>query len=303
MIRKLIALLMAALMALTVCASLAEAADPDAPIVETVPEGETAETAPQADTPDYYSEDVVPVFLFRHYPDGIGYGNCPVYSAPSGEAFHPGFTHVETDREIHVAGKDVSGWLLVRYTTGNHAYRVGYIPKNKIQGFKAENNLTFSYFTFEAAADIPVTDDPLGIGTPLGTIAQGEVFAILAQYTYHGDWWYVECKIEGKFARGFIPRTVELRPTDRTVVDIPDLSTYPAADPEGNALAGTVTVVGDEILVRADAGTDFQWVERGRSYDVLPFYTVKTGTNNHSWYRVCVNGTWGWIAASLLREN
>ena len=277
---RIIAALMAVLMLLTCCTALAEGL--------ALP----------------FDPDQVPVFLFRRYEEGIGLGKCPVYTAPSTEAFRVPGAAVRTDADIYVGGRDASGWLMVRYGTRNRGERVGYIPRSYVVGnFTARTNLDFCYITCVAQTGIDITDNPKATTDPFGTIPQGGVFAILAQYTYIGDWWYVECRIDGRFARGFIPKTTEIVLTSNTVVTVPDLSTFAQASPEGSMLRGTVTVIGDACLVRADAGTDFKWVARARSYDVLPFYGTKTGTNNHTWYQVCVDGTWGWIAGTLVREN
>ena len=279
MIRKWMALLAAAVLLLTAGAAVAEE-----------PAG-----------PDF---DQVPEFLFRNYKDGIGLGPCPIYTAPNTElGYRVGRATCDTDSRVYVAGRDASGWLLVRYATNDKGARVGYIPHNNLKGFKADNNLSFSYITCEAPFDIAITDNPLDAASSFAVIPQGGVYAILAKYTYYGDWWYVETKIDGLYARGFIPRTTQLLPTERTVVEIPDMSAFPEASPEGEPLQGTVTVIGDACLVRKDAGTDFEWVARAKSYDIFPYYGTKTGTNNHPWYHVCVDGVWGWIAGPLVRPN
>ncbi len=278
MMKRMIALLGAAVMLFTVCGALAE-------------------------TRNGIDLSQVPEFLFRHYKDGIGCGVCHVFTAPSANAYRVGRATCDTDSDVYVAGRDASGWIMVRYTTNNKTERVGYIPRSKVGSFTAKNNLGFSYITCEAAAEIAITDNPMSRNDDFAVIPQGGVFAILAKYTYHGDWWYVETKVDGLYARGFISRDTELVPTDRTVIDIPELSTFPQASPEGDALQGTVTVIGDQCLVRAKADTASKWVARAASYNVFPFYGTKIGTNRHPWYRVCVDGTWGWIAGPLVREN
>ena len=278
MFRKLFVLLAAAVMLFTVCVAIAE-----------------NQTDPELEQ--------VPEFLFRHYKDGIGCGVCSIYTAPSTNAYRVGRASCDTDSEVYVAGRDASGWILVRYMTNNRTDRVGYIPRSKVDSFTAKNNLNFSYITCEATTHIGITDNPMGKSDYFAILPQGSTYAILAKYTYYGDWWYIECKIDGQYARGFIPRSTEILRTDSTVVDIPDLSTFPKAAPDGSALQGTVTVIGDQCLVRAKADTASNWVARAQSYNVFPFYGTKIGTNNHPWYYVNVDGTWGWIAGTLVREN
>ena len=280
MMKRFVAALMTAVMVIAAFAALAE------------------EPAPAFDP------EQVPEFLLRRYKEGIGCGSCPVYTAPSTDAYRVGRASCYTDADIYVGGRDASGWIMVRYGTRNGNERVGYIPRSYVHGkFIAPNNLTFTYYTCVAQTDINITDNPLSRSESFGTIPLGSTFAILAQYTYYGNWWYVECRIDGQYARGFIEKNVDIVLTDNTVVEIPDLATFPQTSPEGIPLKGTVTVIGDACLVRARPGTEYDWVGRARSYDILPFYLTATGTNNHPWYRVCVDGTWGWIAASLVREN
>lgn len=279
MSRKWMALLLAAVLLLAAAAAVAE--EPAGPDLDQVPE-----------------------FLFRNYKDGIGCGSCPVYTAPSTEAgYRVGKASVDTNSGVYVAGRDTSGWLLVRYATNSKSNRVGYIPYSYVKEFKEANSLKFSYVTCEAPFDIAITDNPLDAASSFAVIPQGGVFAILAKYTYHGDWWYVETRVDGLYARGFIPRTTQLLPTERTVAEIPDMSAFPEATPEGEPLQGTVTVIGDACLVRREADSSTNWVARARSYDIFPCYGSKTGANNHLWYHVCVDGVWGWIAGSLVRPN
>lgn len=68
-------------------------------------------------------------FRFHHYPNGIGYGSCPVYTAPSTSAYRGanGKASVDTNHDMWVAGFETgSGWLMVRYDINGGSARVGY---------------------------------------------------------------------------------------------------------------------------------------------------------------------------------
>ena len=60
--------------------------------------------------------------------------------------------------------------------------------------------------TTENEEDFSKTDNPVNEGETVAEPAAGDSFEILAKYTYHGNWWYIECTVDGKTARGFIDR-------------------------------------------------------------------------------------------------
>ena len=60
--------------------------------------------------------------------------------------------------------------------------------------------------TTENEEDFSKTDNPVNEGETVAELAAGDSFEILAKYTYHGNWWYIECTVDGKTARGFIDR-------------------------------------------------------------------------------------------------
>ena len=149
-------------------------------------------------------------FKFQIHKEGIGYGTCPVFTGPSADSFRcaNGRASVQTTGErIDVAGYDDSGWLLIRYQTNNGSTRVGYIPPRYVQGFKTGMELHFQQIPMVANNEIRVTDNPLDGWSAFGLLYPGEEYTILAQYTYIGDWYYIECDIDGHRARGFIEKS------------------------------------------------------------------------------------------------
>ena len=149
----------------------------------------------------------VPEFKFYHCKQGIGRGVCPVYTAPSEDAFRVSEkASIATDYDMYEGGYD-AGWLMVRYETNKGSVRVGYIPPKYAKGYKSYwGTRSFAYVPVTAGQTILVTDNPLLPGSGFATLAPGESFHILAKYTYHGDWWYIECDVDGQIARGFIDR-------------------------------------------------------------------------------------------------
>ena len=153
--------------------------------------------------------DALPPFKFANHKKGIGYGSCPVYSAPSTDSYRAanGKATVATNSDMAEAGY-VSGWLMVRYETNNGAYRVGYIPPKYVKNFKSSMAPHFGYISVVAEDTIYVTDNPMRHGDYFAMLDPGESFHILSKYTYYEDqglsWWYIECTVDGKIARGFI---------------------------------------------------------------------------------------------------
>jgi len=153
--------------------------------------------------------DALSPFKFANHKRGIGYGSCPVYSAPSLDSYRGanGKATVATNSDMAEAGY-VSGWLMVRYETNNGGYRVGYIPPKYVKNFKSSMAPHFGYIPVVAQDTIYVTDNPMRHGDYFAVLDPGESFHILSKYNYYRDqgleWWYIECTVDGKIARGFI---------------------------------------------------------------------------------------------------
>lgn len=150
----------------------------------------------------------IPAFLFINMKDGIGCGLCPVYTAPSVDAYrcNNGKAECATDYPLYIGGFNAERWLMVRYETNKGATRVGYIPPSYVKGFKHWAKLDFVYVETVAASTLYVTDNPMNNYSAFATLAPGETYYILADYNYHGDWWYIECTVDGLVARGFIEK-------------------------------------------------------------------------------------------------
>ncbi len=259
----------------------------------------------------------VPDFKFKNHENGIGYGNCPVYTAPSEEAFRcaDGKASCYTDAYMSEAGFDITGWLLVRYETNNGGTRVGYIPPKYVRGFKSVMSgcQHFEYIPVVAADTIRVTDNPLLPGSAFATLDQGETFYILAKYTYFGNWWYIECTIDGQMSRGFIDRgtsdfylgsnyssSAYQQPVNQLSLGNPTVS------PLGTYQIGDVLVnsgsTGSRKIVRSKPDPNSQQVTvvyPGKRY---PCYAEQQGSTGKTWYYIWVetDSAWAWISSGYV---
>lgn len=252
-------------------------------------------------------------FKFKNHETGIGYGNCPVYTAPSESAFScaDGKASCFTDAYMSETGFDITGWLLVRYETNNGGTRVGYIPPKYVRGFKSVMPTPkFDFVPVIAADSIYVTDNPLLPGSAFAILAPGESFYILGKYTYYGNWWYIECTIDGQMARGFIDRggssfylgsdySVGLyqEPVNQQSLGNPSVS------PLGTSQIGNIIVnsgsTGSRKIVREKPDPNSRQVTvvyPSRSY---PCYATQQGSTGKVWYYIWIesDSAWAWISS------
>ena len=156
----------------------------------------------------------LPPFKFEKHQYGLYYGKCPVYTAPSESSYRAanGKASVQTDGyQVDDAGY-VDGWLLVRYAVKG-GWRVGYIPPKYVRGYVSRMSPHFGWVPCTANETIYVTDNVYSHSDSIGVLDPGEEFAVISQYNYYAnegfDWWYIECTIDGKTARGFIEKTAD----------------------------------------------------------------------------------------------
>ena len=169
----------------------------------------SASAAKPAGKSAYAGLNDLPPFKFDIHKNGIGYGNCPVYSAPSLDAWRAanGKASISTDRDRVDEAGFVDGWLLVRYEVKS-GWRVGYVPPKYVKGFTSSMSAHFGYIAAVADDEIRVTDNPFSHTSSFAMLEDGEEFHVLSRYNYHAkdgyDWWYIECEVDGQVARGFI---------------------------------------------------------------------------------------------------
>lgn len=156
----------------------------------------------------------LPPFKFEKHMYGLGYGNCPIYTAPSESSYRAnnGKASVATNGyEVDDAGF-VDGWLLVRYEIKS-GWRVGYIPPKYVRGFVSSMAPHFGWIPCTANETIYVTDNVYSHNDSFAVLEPGEQFSVISQYDYYAnkgyDWWYIECEVDGQIARGFIEKTAD----------------------------------------------------------------------------------------------
>ena len=126
-----------------------------------------------------------------------------VYSAPSARSWRGanGKASITSASEIDAAGV-TDGWLLVMYELSSGVTRVGYIDVKKIrEPYTAEGRPALSHLPMTLKDSAVLTDDPVQAAA-VGTLRKGSAVTCLAEYQ---GWIYVEAKVNGKTARGFIP--------------------------------------------------------------------------------------------------
>ena len=127
-----------------------------------------------------------------------------VYSAPSDRSWRGanGKAAITSGSEIFVAGKD-GNWVLIMYELASGVIRVGYVDSSKITGQYASGGaLSFAGTEMTLTQGAVMTDDPIRQAGTIAKLKKGAKVTCLAEYQ---GWIYVEAKVSGKTARGFIP--------------------------------------------------------------------------------------------------
>ncbi|MBQ7851221.1 MAG: hypothetical protein IJ343_15960 [Clostridia bacterium] len=149
----------------------------------------------------------------------------PVYSAPSTSAWRGanGKAEASTNATIYAVGWD-GDWLLIMYGTSGGATRVGYTPRSALKG--SEPNLPELEFEFRDASiskACTMTDDTKKGLNSIAKLSSGAKVTYLASFTdtsSNGDGVtkaYIETKVDGKTARGFVPMScVKVNSTSST---------------------------------------------------------------------------------------
>lgn len=255
---------------------------------------------------------VITDFKFRMHEEGIGFGKCPVYSAPSEYAFRGanGRAAVDTDSKMGEAGYDASGWLMVRYETSGGNYRVGYIPPRYIRGYKTTMP-TPKYDDIPAtAAGAIYVSDSLSTYSYSARLDEGEPFHILGKFTYSGSWWLIEFMLDGQVSRGFISREESAfrLGNGETVYTMANLGN-PGVSPRGTAQIGVVRPhEGERKLVRQQPDVSSKQITVAYPDKEYPCYDEGPGSGRINWYYIFVesDSKWGWIAsgnADLVRDE
>ena len=253
----------------------------------------------------------LPAFIFRIHEDGIAQSTVPLYTAPSEDSYRAGGgkAAVNTKRKVSEANY-VGGWLLVRYENSEGKWRVGYIQRQHLNNFQSTMpDLNFDRIPVIAANTIYVTDDPVLGWENIGTLEAGEPFLLLAKYTYNGDWWYIECEVDGQIARGFIDRNrsrffLGERSGEEEEAEVYSLVNLgsPSVSPRGTSRIGSFRLnAGERKPVREKPdpkATQITSVYPNKEY--VCYDTGKAEGSGHLWYYIWCeeDSKWGWISSS-----
>lgn len=134
-----------------------------------------------------------------------------VYSAPSAFSWRGanGKAQVSTNGRVDVGGWE-NGWLLVMYETNSGSVRVGYVDGGSLRGEVQVNGqyfgnqLNFSYTNATVTQRCTLTDDPARTGSSITTLNRGATVTYLSTFYNRYAWDYVETRVGGQVARGFI---------------------------------------------------------------------------------------------------
>ena len=154
---------------------------------------------------DYFSTGFDTLQGFEYFELRSGQ-KLKVYSAPSTSSWRGanGKALVNTNGALYAAGWE-SNWLLVMYETNNGSVRVGYINAGDVRGgIPYTPDLSFAYDTATVAERCVLTDDPARTGSAITTLNPGTTVTWLTRFYNNTGWDYVETKVGGKVARGFI---------------------------------------------------------------------------------------------------
>lgn len=107
-------------------------------------------------------------------------------------------------------------WLLIDYETGS-GHRIGYI--RRLPGMQiAVPTLNALHIPLTLTKDFTVTDDPNDSIRTIASVKAGDAIDVLGYTGY--VWAYVELKIDGQRARGFLPLTALEAPAERALPDM-----------------------------------------------------------------------------------
>ena len=134
--------------------------------------------------------------------------SLPVYSAPDASSWRGanGKAACGTDGAIYAAGRE-GEWVWIAYylNHGSNAggWRVGYVRYSELKGLRNKiEPIKFYYLKATLTVSSYLTDDPLGIESPITDLRAGtELIYLIGYYDYA----YVQTTYQGKTVRGFVP--------------------------------------------------------------------------------------------------
>ena len=154
-------------------------------------------------------------------------------------------------------------WLLLGYETGAGVYRIGYFEYSYINNMTASGSYNLRKMNFEYRnawinAQCQITDDPVIKYEPFGTLASGQNCKYLANYG--SSWAYIEVTVNGKKARGFVPRqyvSFTNHPTVAPFTFAPVITPDPYAGSTGFYTSGVWATASSQLRTYSGPGTRY----------------------------------------------
>lgn len=147
----------------------------------------------------------------------------PVYSAPSTYAWRGANGKAECSSNGYIFTKGYENdWMLIMYETNAGAYRVGYVqPKKVVNRPPVAEQLEFEYSKVKVLKRCVLTDDPNLFSTSIATLNAGTQVTYLCRFQCSKNSLdYIEVKVNGKTARGFVRAGCLDVPEDEDVIII-----------------------------------------------------------------------------------
>lgn len=140
--------------------------------------------------------------------DVESYRTMKVFSGPGAQYYRGanGRAVASANGEIWVCGWE-GDWLLILYQTNKGPSRVGYVNREYIDNRKELEipEVQFEYRDATLRTDSELTDDPWEAENIIGMVRADQKVSYLGGYRHEGrNWAYIEAKVDGKMARGFV---------------------------------------------------------------------------------------------------
>lgn len=155
--------------------------------------------------PVWYEPEIDGAFSsFREISIGLN-KKLRVYSGPD-ESYYRGANGkamASTNGKVYACGWE-DGWLMVMYWTNGGSIRVGFTPSKDVNAKVDLPSLDFAYTDATITRNCTLTDDPVMTNAKLARLEKGAQVTFLSEFVNSERWAYIETKVDGKWARGFV---------------------------------------------------------------------------------------------------
>lgn len=177
----------------------------------------------------------------------------PVYAAPDSKAYRGANSKASVSLKDELWVLDwVGDYLMIYYKTDAFAGRIGYVYADRQltsamkKAHLSEESFASSIYDrgrmpMKLTADTTITDDPWGSKRVLAQLTEGT--EVICLCSWDSAYAYVETRIEGRLARGFMPLdalTVGQPPVDQQVTQVLASTRWMSSDGGSSMLGNTV---------------------------------------------------------------